>query len=74
MEDILEARIRSHIDAKQVRISGDGNRFEIRVTSSAFEGMTRVQRQQMVYEAIGDLIRDGSVHAVTILANVGDEA
>lgn len=73
MEDTLEARIRAHIDGAQVTVSGEGNRFEIQVTSSAFEGKSRVHRQQMVYEAINDLIKDGSVHAVTIRAAVVGE-
>jgi len=74
MEDTIEARVRSHIDGAQVKVSGEGNRFEIQVTSSKFEGMSRVQRQQMVYEAISDLIRDGSVHAVTIRAGMVGES
>lgn len=68
MERSLETRIREHISGAQVQVTGDGNRFEIEVTSAAFDGLNRVQRQQLVYEAIADFIRDGSVHAVTIRA------
>ncbi len=64
----LANRIRDHLGEAEVEVevAGEGNRFDVRVKSSAFEGLSRVRRQQLVYEAIGDLIRDGSVHAVTI--------
>ena len=62
----LQNRIRAHLGEAEVEVTGEGNRFDLRVTSAAFKGLSRVRRQQLVYEAIGDLIRDGTVHAVTI--------
>ena len=62
----LANRIRDHLGEAQVEVSGEGNRFDVQVTSAAFRGLSRVRQQQLVYEAIGDLIRDGTVHAVTI--------
>ena len=64
----LADRIRDHLGDAQVEVTGEGNRFDLRVTSAAFKGLSRVRQQQLVYEAIGDLIRDGAVHAVTIHA------
>ena len=69
----LANRIRDHLGEAEVEVTGEGNRFDVRVTSPAFEGLNRVRRQQLVYEAIGDLIRDGSVHAVTIRAVAASE-
>ena len=34
--------------------------------SDAFEGLSRVKRQQAVYAAIQELIASGAIHAVTI--------
>ena len=65
-QETLANRIRDHLGEAEVEVTGEGNRFDVRVKSSAFEGLSRVRQQQLVYEAIGDLIRDGSVHAVTI--------
>ena len=62
----LAKRIRDHLGGAEVEVTGEGNRFDLRVTSAAFKGLSRVRQQQLVYEAIGDLIRDGTVHAVTI--------
>ena len=69
----LENRIRDHLGEAEVRVTGEGNRFDVRIQSPAFEGLSRVRRQQLVYEAIGDLIRDGTVHAVTIRALTAGE-
>lgn len=40
--------------------------FEIQVTSSAFEGESRVRQQQLVYAAIAHLMKgdDAPVHAI----------
>ena len=69
----LVDRIRDHLGEAEVEVTGEGNRFDVRVQSPAFEGLSRVRRQQLVYEAIGDLIRDGTVHAVTIRALTAGE-
>ena len=72
-QEALANRIRDHLGEADVEVTGEGNRFDVRVQSPAFEGLSRVRRQQLVYEAIGDLIRDGTVHAVTIRAVAASE-
>ncbi|MYD96087.1 MAG: BolA/IbaG family iron-sulfur metabolism protein [Gammaproteobacteria bacterium] len=74
MIEDLQERIESAIPEAVVEVSGEGNRFEIRVVAQAFEGLSRVKRQQAVYAAIGDLISSGAVHAVTIRALTPAEA
>ena len=74
MKESIAELVRAHIDAAEVEVRSEGSHFELLVTSSAFEGLNRVRRQQLVYQAIGDLIRDGSVHAVTIRARTPGEA
>jgi acid stress-induced BolA-like protein IbaG/YrbA len=70
MQDEISAKIRDALDAHSVHVSLDGNRALIEVTSSRFEGMNRVQKQQAVYACIEDYIADGRLHAVTIKADV----
>ena len=74
MQELIEARLRESIADAEVRASGEGNRFHLSVTSPAFAGLSRVRRQQLVYAAIGDLVRDGSMHAVTMETRTPDEA
>ena len=41
--------------------------FSLRVESPAFAGRSRVERQRMIYAALGDLMRE-RVHALSIRA------
>lgn len=42
-----------------------GGHFYATIVSSAFEGKTLVQRHQLVYQALGDLMRT-DIHALSI--------
>jgi acid stress-induced BolA-like protein IbaG/YrbA len=66
--DEVEARIAQAIASSAVTARGDSNRMEVTVVSTVFEGMSRVRKQQLVYAAIGELIKSGALHAVTIRA------
>ncbi len=44
-----------------------GGHFIISITSALFEGKTSVQRHQMIYRALGDLLKT-DIHAVSIQA------
>lgn len=74
MIDDLKSRLEEAFADAQVGVAGEGNRFEIRIVSAAFDGLNRVKRQQAVYAVIGDLIASGAIHAVTIVATAPDEA
>jgi BolA protein len=59
-------------DSEQHRGHGGYNpagesHFSLRIESPAFAGKTRVERQRMVYAALGDLMRE-RVHALSIRA------
>ena len=64
-------------DSEQHRGHGGYNpagesHFTLRIESAAFAGKSRVQRQRMVYAALGDLMRE-RVHALSIRATAPDE-
>lgn len=42
--------------------------FSLEIESAAFAGKSRVERQRMVYQALGDLMRE-RVHALSIRAS-----
>lgn len=71
---LIEARLRERIEDADVSASAEGNRVHVRVISETFAGLSRVRRQQLVYAAIGDLIRTGAVHAVTMETRTPEEA
>lgn len=62
----IEKRVREALGDCDVRLELDGNKAGLLVTAEAFEGLSRVQRQQKVYSALGDLISTGELHAVTM--------
>ena len=46
--------------------------FSLRIESAAFAGRGRVERQRMIYAALGDLMRE-RVHALSIRASAPGE-
>ena len=46
--------------------------FSLTIESAAFSGKSRVERQRLVYAALGDLMRE-RVHALTIRATAPSE-
>jgi BolA protein len=64
-------------DSEQHRGHGGYNpagesHFSLRIESAAFEGKTRVQRQRMIYAALGEL-KESRVHALSIRATAPGE-
>ena len=51
--------------------SGESH-FSLAIESSAFEGRSRVERQRLVYAALGELMHD-RVHALSIKARAPGE-
>jgi BolA protein len=64
-------------DSEQHRGHGGHNpagesHFTLRIESPAFAGKSRVERQRMIYMALGDLMKD-RVHALSIKATAPGE-
>ena len=64
-------------DSEQHRGHGGYNpagesHFSLRIVSAAFSGKSRVERQRMVYTALGELM-DERVHALSIKASAPGE-
>lgn len=60
-------------DAQVSVMSEDDTHFEAMVISSQFAGKRPLQRHQMVYQTLGDLM-GGEIHALSIQAKTPDEA
>ena len=69
----IRALLEQGLPGASVEVGGDGYHIDISVVSEAFVGKRRVQRQQMVYAALGDAISSGAVHAVNIRAETAAE-
>ena len=53
----------SHVEVADT--TGGGDHFQALVVSSAFEGKNRVQQHQLVYQALGDNMRE-RIHALAL--------
>ena len=55
-------------DASEVRVidRGGGDHFEVRVAAPDFDGLTRIQQHKLVYEALDEPWKDGSIHELRI--------
>ena len=49
-----------------ITVSGEGNHYDVLIVGEVFAGLRPVKKQQMVYAVLGDLIADGTMHAVNI--------
>ena len=70
-------RIELSDDSEQHRGHGGYNpagesHFTLRIESASFAGKSRVERQRMIYAALGDLM-ESRVHALSIRATAPDE-
>ncbi len=70
----MRAQLAQGLPDAQVTVAGGSGRFQVDAVCASFGGLSAVKRQQAVYRCINDLIREGSVHAVTINARTPEEA
>ena len=68
----IEESIRAGLDCTHVQVAGDGAHFEAVVVSTAFAGLNRVKRHQLVYGALGDRMRE-EIHALSMQTLSPDE-
>lgn len=60
--------IETGLTVKYVYVEGDGAHFEALVVSDLFEGKSRIQKQQLVYDTVRQQLLNGSLHALSIKA------
>lgn len=62
-QDIINA-VQAAIPDAQVEARLEGNHVHLSVTSAAFQGLSPVKQQQLVYGALNHAIASGAIHAV----------
>ncbi len=68
----IERMLKEGIPDAQVHIEdlrGDGDHYAAYITSASFEGLSRVQQHQKVYEALQGKMKD-ELHALAIQTSV----
>ena len=61
----LRSYIEQGLQCEELRVAGDGQHFEALIVCDAFAGKSRVQRHQLVYQVLGDRMRE-EVHALSM--------
>ena len=69
----LKQLLTDNLDAQSIEVSGDGNKFEVAIVSTAFEGLNTIKRHQLVYKITNPYISTGEIHALTIRAHTPAE-
>ena len=57
--------IAAGLACEHLDVLGDGQHFQAVVVSRAFAGKSRVQRHQLVYQALGERMRE-EIHALSM--------
>lgn len=68
----IEKWIASGLEDSEVAVTGDGRHFEARIVYDGFAGKSLVQRHQMVYQVLGDKMRE-DIHALSMKTFTRDE-
>lgn len=63
----------SHLHAGHAGARSGGGHYRLRLVSDQFQGKSKVARHQMIYSALGELMRT-RIHALAINAMTGEEA
>jgi acid stress-induced BolA-like protein IbaG/YrbA len=61
----IQLNIEQGMATEYLNVDGDGRHFEAIVVSDAFDGKSRIQRHQLVYQTLGDRMRE-EIHALSI--------
>ena len=61
----IKQYIEAGMQCEHVEVSGDGHHFEAVIVSAAFKGKRKVQQHQIVYQALGDRMRE-EIHALSM--------
>lgn len=83
----LERRLRDGLSPARLAVINDSARhsghmgddgsgeshFTVEIEADSFVGQSRLARQRMVNSAVGDLVRDGTIHALAIKARAPGE-
>lgn len=61
----IQAMIQTGMSGSTVNVEGDGTHFEAVIVSGDFDGKTLLERHQLVYEVLGDAMKE-RIHALSL--------
>lgn len=64
--EVIRDQIEAGLPGSEAHVEGDGSHFFAIVVFPGFDGKSRIQRQQMVYDTVKSQLLDGSLHALSV--------
>ena len=61
----IQSHIAQKLSCTHLNVIGDGHHFEAIIVSEAFINLTRIKRHQLIYQALGDRMRE-EIHALSM--------
>jgi len=69
----VKALVEAHLGGCDITVNGEGANYDIVVVGDVFASLRAVQKQQLVYGALGEQISSGAIHAVNIATYTPEE-
>ena len=69
----VKAILEQAIQVQELHVRGEGSHFEVIAVDDAFQTMSRIKKQQLIYAPLADYIQRGDMHAVSIKTFTPDE-
>jgi acid stress-induced BolA-like protein IbaG/YrbA len=57
----------------QIMADGDGYHFTATLVADVFAGLSKVKRQQLIYQELSSYITSGAIHALTLSTYTPEE-
>jgi acid stress-induced BolA-like protein IbaG/YrbA len=61
----IRAMIEAKLSSTSIEVDGDGTHFEAVIVSPEFEGKSLLERHKLVYEVLGDAMKE-RIHALSL--------
>lgn len=73
--DIIQVKqiLDDALSLQEIHVKGEGSHYEVVAVDSVFDGMSRVKKQQLIYEPLMEYIQRNDIHAVSIKAYTPEE-
>jgi stress-induced morphogen len=66
LEDLLRDAFPDAAELSVEDRTGGGDHFQVRVESARFGGLSLVEQHRLVYDALAEPLRDGTIHELRI--------
>jgi len=66
IEQLVSKLVNDALELDEVHVIFDGSQCRINAVSDMFDDLSRVKRQQAVLKPLAGIIKDGTIHAVTV--------